>query len=235
MRHTITKALSLLGISVITALQVAAQDAPKAKVTDQEAKYKSEYAKTKEEKNEIKDKSPDLKVKDEKKETKIKGVVRPMRVIATETAELKTGETNVKVQEHVTPLPVTTKVVSEQPVVEQVPVTKPVTTTVVAKKKVYRKNVAAVRKPNTGVKYVVRTKVVRDTVFVPSAPERIVTTETEYVHDTVIVTRVDTVEKTQKVNTYTGYSVPRGNFKKVILTKDRKTGEVKMKRKEDNR
>ena len=75
----------------------------------------------------------------------------------------------------------------------------------------------AARKTNTARKYVVRTKIVKDTVFVPSPPETVVSTQTDYVHDTVLVTRTDTVVKTQTANTYAGYSVPRGDFKKVKL------------------
>ena len=92
--------------------------------------------------------------------------------------------------------------------------------------KTYHKSVA-VRRP--AVKYVTRTKLVRDTVFVPSDP--IVRTNTEYIHDTVELTRVDTFTKVQTQNTYTGYRVPRGNFKKVTLKRDKNTGEVYMKRK----
>jgi hypothetical protein len=67
MKNTMIKSLSLLGISVMMALSVAAQDVPKIKVTDDETKYKSEDLKIKDKKEkESKYKSDDVKIKDKK-------------------------------------------------------------------------------------------------------------------------------------------------------------------------
>jgi len=220
-----------MGFSLLMALSAEAQSDPKMKIGDHENKYKWEDTKTKDEKKEAKFKTEDLKRKDESKETKIKGTVRPMHMTATERTEIRTGETQVRTKEHIEPISTTSTIV-EPAAPEQVAVTKPEIQKPVAHKRVTHKRVA-VRRTSKTPRYVVRTKVVRDTVFVPSPPEKIVSTQTEYIHDTVSVTRVDTVVKMQTKNTYTGYSVPRGNFKKVILKKDKKTGEVYMKRKEE--
>jgi hypothetical protein len=235
MKNIMLRSLSLIGISLTMALSVAAQGDIKTKTGDKENKYKSEDRKIKEEKEEAKYKSTGLKIKDEKHERKIKGKVRPMQVTATERTEVKTGETQVMTKEHLEPL-TTESVVSEPATVE--PVAVPKTATVkknttrkyAASKSIHHKRIVA-RKTNMARKYVVRTRIVRDTVFVPSPPEKIVSTQTEYVHDTVLVTRVDTVIRMQTKNTYAGYRVPRGDFKKVKLKRE-KDGEVWMKRKE---
>lgn len=163
-----------------------------------------------------------------------------MRATSTVRTQLKTGETHVRTQEHLeaisaeqptTPEPV---VAAEEVTVPQVPAPKKtVVKKYTARKPVARKPVVA-RKPATTPRYIVRTKVVRDTVYVPSPPERVVSIEKEYVHDTVTVTRVDTFVKVETKNTYTGYRVPRGNFKKVKLKRDKDDGSVWMKRKEDD-
>ena len=228
------RSLSLLGVALAMALSVAAQDQPKVKMSDKETKYKSDDLKIKDKKEEEKYKTADLKVKDEGVKTKVKGMVRPMHITKTERTEIRTGESDVKVTDHILPLPTeTVETVTPVPAVTQ-QLAVPDAPTVAAKPvhhRVHRyavsKNVPAKR---VATKYVVRTKVVRDTVYVPSPPEKLVSTQTEYVHDTVSVTRVDTFLKYQKENTYTGYQVPRGNFKKVKLKKD-KDDEVWMKRK----
>jgi hypothetical protein len=237
MKNTMLRSLSLFGISLAMALSVAAQDEPKVKISDNENKYKSEDLKIKEKKEESKYKADDLKMKDEKEERKIKAKVKPMRITTKEKTEIKTGKTDVRVKEHMEPVTTITPQVSEPVVGTQEPVAVPKTT---VKKSTARKYSAAkktsapkrtaARKAKAAPKYIVRTKVVRDTVYVPSPPETIVSMQKEYVHDTVTVTRVDTVVKMQTENTYTGYSVPRGDFKKVKLERD-KDGEVWMKRK----
>lgn len=257
MKNTILRSLSVLGVSVMMALSATAQEQPKVKVNDNEAKYKSDDEKLKLQKDEAKYKSDDLKVKENGNELKIKGedlkvkandnekkvkaTVQPMHPSTTERIEMKTGETHVKATEHLTPLTeehVTVEPAPPTPVaVEQVTVAKtsadvkPAARKHVAVKSSAHKRVAA--RKTTAPKTVVRTKVVRDTVtvYVPSPPERIVSKQTEYVHDTVMVSRVDTVVRMQTTNTYSGYSVPSGDFKKVKLKKD-KDGEVHMKRKE---
>ena len=250
MKNTMLKSISLLGISVMMALSVAAQE-PKVKTTDKESKYKSEDlkikdktdkdkyktddAKIKDKEDETKYKSADMKIKNKKDETKIKGKVKPMQRSMRERTVIKTGETHVKTQEHIESLDVTPA--TEPVVAEQEPVQVPDISATVKKstvrKHTVRKHVApktaVVSKTTTPVKYITRTKIVRDTVYVPSPPETVV--QKEYVHDTVSLSRVDTVIKVQTQNTYTGYSVPRGNFKKVKLKRDKETGDVYMKRK----
>lgn len=234
MKRILLKPLSLLGLSLMLGLSVAAQDAPKVKTSEKESKYKSEGLKMKDKKEESKFKADELKMKDEKDERKVKAKVKPMRATSTTRTVLKTGETDVRTTEHMTPLelqPVPPEQVAAAPVaVPEMPVVKkPVARKTVATKRVAHKS-APVRKSGTAPRYIVRTKVVRDTVYVPSPPERIVSTE--YVRDTVTVTRVDTVFKVQTQNTYTGYKVPRGDFKKVKLKRDKDDGSVWMKRKE---
>jgi hypothetical protein len=239
MKSTILRSLSLLGLSLMMTLSVAAQDVPKVKVNDNEYKYKSDDLKVKANGEEAKYKSEDLKIKENDNETKIKGTVRPARPRTTERTLIKIGETHVRTKEHIQPIsttePGSTAVAPatlEQVAVPKTAATvkKPVTKKYAAKKSTPRKKVAA-RKTNTAPRTIVRTQVVRDTVFVPSPPERVVSTQTEYVRDTVVVTRVDTVERIQTTDTYAGYRVPAGDFKKVKLKKD-KDGEVHMKRKE---
>jgi hypothetical protein len=207
----------------------------KIKDKKDEVKYKSDDVKIKEKKDEVKYKSEEVKVKDKKDERKIKAKVTPMQKTATERTVMKTGETNVRTKEHLEPVSV--EPAEAEPTVAQavaVPeVSKPVKKTA-TRKSVAGKNTVhkptAVHKNSTRPKYIVRTKVVRDTVLVPSPPEKVVSTE--YVHDTVTITRVDTVVKTKTQNTYSGYAVPKGNFKKVKLKRDENGGDVWMKRKE---
>jgi hypothetical protein len=251
------KSLSLLGLSTIMALSVSAQSQPKIKenangetkyksddvkikTNENEQKYKSDGVKVKSNDNEYKYKSDDLKVKTNENETKIKGQVAPMRRTATERTDVKTGETQVITKEHMEPINTQTTTTVEPAAVgvEQREIPKEATAVrkVAARKTTSRPKTSptrrlAARKPSTAPRTIVRTKVIRDTVMVPSPPERVVVTNTEVVRDTVLVTRVDTVEKTQVVNTYNGYNVPRGDFKKVKLKKD-KDGNVYMKRKE---
>lgn len=234
------RSLSLLGISMAMGLSVAAQGDIKVKTGDNETKIKSEDLKIKEESAEGKFKARDLKMKDEKSERKIKAKVQPMRISATERTVIRTGETQVRTKDHLAPIaePVTATPSVPAPVaVEQVDMSKATGTVRKATSRKYaaRRSTAHKRttghKGNTARKYVVRTKIVRDTVFVPSPPERIVATQREYVHDTVLVTRVDTVVRMQTTNTYAGYRVPKGNFKKVKLKRE-KDGDVWMKRKE---
>ena len=206
-------------------------DDDKVKVKKDEIKVKSGDDKYKHKKDEIKYKTEDLKVKDEKGERKIKGVVEPMQPTLTERTHVSTGETNVTTKTHVEkmndrtviPAPVVTPPAPVAKAPEPAP-----------KKTTTRKYAARKTTPKkSGARNVVRTKVVRDTVFVPTPPETIVHTEREVIRDTVTVTRVDTVVKIQKENTYTGYSVPQGNFKKVKLKRD-DNGEVWMKRKDSD-
>jgi|GEM_PF-3608162 hypothetical protein len=207
-------------------------DDDKVKVKKDEIKVKSGDEKYKYKKDEIKYKTDDLKVKDEKGERKIKGVVEPMQPTLTERTHVTTGETNVTTKTHVEKMNDRT-VIPAPAVVPQVPVAK---APAPAPKKTTTRKYAARKttpKKSTGARTVVRTKVVRDTVFVPTPPETIVHTEREVVRDTVTVTRVDTVVKIQKENTYTGYAVPQGNFKKVKLKRD-DNGEVWMKRKDSD-
>ena len=246
MKTTMIRSLSVFCVFLMMALSVAAQEDTKMKTSDKESKYKSEDLKIKDKKDEekyksadlkMKDKkdeekykSADLKIKDKKDERKIKGRVKPMQTTMKERTEMKTGETQVRVQEH--PEPLVAPVVSEPVVQEPVAVTKipaPVKNVAVRKHTV-RKTALATRS-NKRPRYIVRTKIVRDTVFVPSPPEKVVSTE--YLHDTVSVSRVDTVIKMQNENTYTGYRVPAGNFKKVKLKRDKNNGDVWMKRKEE--
>jgi len=218
------------------AISVIAQEPAKLKANDKEAKYKSEDLKVKSKKEEGKYKATDLKMKDEKEKGKVKAVVHPMHRTMMQQTDLKTGETQVKTKEQIERIeaPVLPATPAEPTVATQLtvpeipaPVKKVAVHKHLAAKSTYRKPVA-VRKTNAP-RYVVRTKVVKDTVYVPSLP--IVTTNTEYIHDTVEVTRVDTFTKVQTQNTYTGYNVPRGNFKKVKLRKDKYDDGVHMKRK----
>jgi hypothetical protein len=236
-RNTILRPLSLIGLTLLLALSVAAQDDPKLKTSDKELKYKSEDLKIKEKKEETKIKSDDLKIKDEKDERKVKATVTPMETTSKESVEITTGETHVRVKEHAKPMnstpqvePVVTGKAPEQIAIPATTVKKTVTRKYTAKKAVARKPVIG-SKTRVAPKVIVRTKIVKDTVYVPSPPERIVTTQTEYIHDTVSMTRVDTVTKVVTQNTYSGYDVPKGDFKKVKLSKDKKTGEVYMKTK----
>ena len=251
MKNRMLRSLSLLGISLVMALSVSAQE-PKVKTNDKETKYKSEdlkikdkkdedkyksnEAKIKDKKDETKYKSEDLKIKDEKDERKVKAKVKPMKATKTERTEIKNGETHVRTTEHIAPISV--EPAAPEPVVAEQVAVPEISTTI--KKTAIRKHAVHKSIPPKAIvagktnttprpKYIVRTKIVRDTVFVPSPPERIVSTE--YLHDTVTVTRVDTFVKVQKENTYTGYRVPRGNFKKVKLKKDKDGDDVWMKRK----
>jgi hypothetical protein len=238
MKNTMLRSLTLLGISLVMALSVAAQEDSKVKTSDKESKYKSEDLKIKAKKEEGKYKAEDLKIKDEGEARKVKGRARPMQKTKMERTEIKTGETQVQTKEHMEPIePVTAEPPANEPVVgEQLtvptvttPAKKTVTHKYAASKSMHHKPTAS--RTNSRPRYIVRTKTVRDTVFVASPPEKVVSTQTEYVHDTVTVTRVDTVEKMQKENIYTGYRVPRGNFKKAKLKKNRDDDEVWMKRK----
>jgi hypothetical protein len=238
MKNRMLRSVSLLCISLMMALSVIAQEPAKLKANDKESKYKSEDLKIKEKKEEGKYKATDLKMKDEKAKGKVKARVHPMHRTRVEETDMKTGETQVRTKEHIQPV--------EEPVLPEVTPAEPTTAAElkvpetpapekkvavhkhVAKRSTYNKSLAA-RKPHAAPKYIVRTKVVKDTVYVPSEP--IVKTNTEYVHDTVELTRVDTFTKVNTENTYTGYRVPRGNFKKVKLKKDKANGDVWMKRK----
>jgi hypothetical protein len=231
MKNRMLRSLSLLCIPVMMALSVSAQQPSKLKAKDKDNKYRTEDLKIKD--KEKGGKYTDYKVT-EKDKGKVKGIVHPMNRTMYERTDLKSGETQVRTKQHIERV--------EEPLPEVTPATPIVATEVSVnpmplpeKKVAVHKRVApktmhksvAVRRP--AVKYVTRTKLVRDTVFVPSDP--IVRTNTEYIHDTVELTRVDTFTKVQTQNTYTGYRVPRGNFKKVTLKKDKNTGEVYMKRK----
>jgi hypothetical protein len=256
MKNVMLRSLSVLGIPLMMALSATAQEQPKVKVTndeykyksddvkikatEDEGKYKSRDVKVKETEDESKYKSENLKVKETEDERKVKAKVTPMRPTSTERTVIKTGETQVRTKEHILPLTspepqvpaTTTPAIEGQVAVPKTAATvkKPAAKKYAATKSTTRKRTTA-RKPATATKYIVREKVVRDTVYVPSPPETIVARQTEYVRDTVVVTRVDTVVKTQVANTYGGYRVPAGDFKKVKLKKD-KDGEVWMKRKE---
>lgn len=255
MKTKILKSLSLLGLSLMTALSVAAQDQSKVKANDNEYKYKSEDSKVKltedeakfksdERKvkvteDEVKYKSDDLKIKETDDERKVKATVTPMRPTTTQRTEMKAGETRVMTKEHLAPIStdvaqpdVPAPVVGSELAVPKTAATvaKPASPKRVAPKSAARPHTAA-RKTSTAPKTIVRTKVVRDTVYVPSPPETVVATRTEYVRDTVMISRVDTVVKVETKNTYAGYPVPAGDFKKVKLKQD-KDGEVRMKRKE---
>jgi len=62
MKNTIARSFSLMGISLMMALSVMAQDVPKEKITGKEDKYKSADLKTKDKKDKKdKYKSDDLK------------------------------------------------------------------------------------------------------------------------------------------------------------------------------
>jgi hypothetical protein len=245
MKNTMLRSLSLLGIGLMLSLSVAAQKEPKVKTSEDETKYKSENLKTKQKKDENKYKSADIKVKEKKDETKYKGDdmkmkdeddkrklkarVEPMERTRREHTVIKTGEPDVMTKQHIErvvipppePAPVVAAPIAPPKV--EAPVKKATPRKYAARK--------AAPKRNTGQKVVYRTKVVRDTVFVPTPPERVVSVEKEFIHDTVSITRVDTVFRMATENTYTGYSVPRGDFKKVKLKTD-DDGEVWMKRKE---
>jgi hypothetical protein len=243
MKKMIRKTLLLLSLPLVMSLSAVAQSEPKVKVDEKEMKYKGDDVKVKEKKDELKYKSADLKVKEKEEQTKIKGEnlkikeddeerkvkakVEPMQRTKVVETHIKTGETDVRTKRHIEPVASQTTII--QPEVVKVSAPEPAKK-VAAKKPAAKKRVVARKttKPRAGY---VRTKIVRDTVFVPTPPERIVTTNTEYIHDTVTITRVDTVIKMQTENTYTGYSVPRGNFKKVKLKQD-DDGEVWMKRKD---
>lgn len=248
MKTTMLKILFLLYISLAVATSGMAQDETKLKSNDKESKYKSkdlkvkdkkdetkykgDESKTKDKKGELKYKGDAMKVKDKKGEKKIKGKVTPMTKTMTERTETRMGKTEVRTREHMEPVVVEqpTPQPAVTPEVAVPPLPEPAAPKHVTRKTAYHR--PAAHKTNTARKYIVRTKVVRDTVFVPSPPEQIVTKQTEYVHDTVTMTRVDTVLKIQNENTYTGYRVPRGNFKKVKLRRDKATDDVWMKRKE---
>ena len=212
------------------------EDDLKVKEKKDETKYKDDDLKIKVKKDESKYKEAGLKVKDEANERKVKGEAHPMRKSMSERTVLKTGEEKVTTKEQIAPVAVETTTIEPIAAPAPVPVMATPVKKPVRKYTAHKKSTAkpvATAKPNTGVKYITRTKVVRDTVYVPSEPERIVSTQTEYLHDTVTVTRVDTVTKIQKVNTYTGYNVPKGDFKKVKLKRDKKDGTVHMKTKTD--
>jgi hypothetical protein len=222
-------------------LNVGAQEQPKEKINDHEYKYKSEDLKVKLQQDETKVKANDLKIKDNENERKVKAKVKPMRTSATERTMMKTGETQVRTKDHLAPISsesVTSEPAVPAPVaVQKVAVPKNAATVkrttarkyAASKRTANRRTVA--RKAKSSPKYIVRTKLVRDTVYVPGPTETVLAKQTEYVHDTVFVTRVDTVIRMQTKNTYSGYQVPKGDFKKVKLKRD-KDGEVWMKRKE---
>jgi hypothetical protein len=212
----------------------------KVKLQRQEDKYKGDGLKVKENENELKVKGDGLKMKENENEKKVKAKVAPMHPTSTERVEMKTGSTEIKASEHMAPI-TETQVYREPAPPTPVAVQKVTVAKSSADVKPMRKHVAskstarkrvAVRNTNAP-RTIIKTKVVRDTVtvYTPGPTERVVSTQTEYLHDTVTVTRVDTVVRMQTNNTYSGYSVPRGDFKKVKLKKD-KDGEVHMKRKE---
>lgn len=208
----------------------------KVKEKKDETKYKSDDLKVKNKKDQTKYKGDDLKVKEDDEEKKIKAKVEPLEKTSTESTEIKIGETDVKVKEQVVPIPteppVAERIMTERAVVPPPPA--PVVKKAPAKKYAAKKSTPRKRTVSNKPKTIVRTKVVRDTVYVPSPPEKEIYTQKEYVHirDTVTITRVDTVVKTQIENTYDGYNVPQGDFTKVKLKKDKDDGEVWMKRKE---
>ena len=247
MKTKMIRSLSLFCIFLVMALSVAAQEDTKVKTSDKVSKYKSEGLKIKDKKDEEKYKSADLKIKnkedeekyksadlkikDKEDERKVKAKVKPMQKTYSERTRIKTGETQVRVKEHLEQVDAAPAepepAAAEQVAVAKIPATVKKTTT---RKYTAKKAVVHTAARKTPHRYIVRTKIVRDTVFVPSPPERVVSTE--YKHDTVSVTRVDTVVKMQTQNTYTGYRVPRGDFKKVKLKRDKNNGDVWMKRKE---
>jgi len=235
MKTTMLRSLSLFIVSVLMAFSVAAQDEAKVKIKEKKDKYKSEDLKIKDNRDESKYKADGMKIKEGDGTTKMKAHVVPMNATYKSKTELKTGETNVMTKEHPTPIKAMVPepeptVVNEVQVPETpAPVTKTTTHRYVAKKTAHK---PVTRSTGPKPRYIVKTKVIRDTVYTPSAPERVVTVDTQYLHDTVSMTRVDTVIKREKENTYTGYAVPRGNFKKVKLKKDKQTDEVRMKTKE---
>ncbi len=223
MKTTFLKTLSLLGVTALMAVNASAQE-PKEKFNHHEYKYKSGDYKVKEQKDESKYKGSAYKEKVNSNERKVKKLVRPMRPTSSEETTIITGETRVTATEpsRTTIEQVTMNAAQDEAVTKTKSVRKSTTRHYAAHRSPARKHYA-VRKTKSTHKYAaVRTKIVK---------EPIVTTRTEYVHDTVFVTRVDTVMKIQRMNTYAGYRIPRGDFKKVKLKRD-KEGRVWMKRKE---
>lgn len=223
MKTTILKTLSLLGVTAMLALNATAQE-PKEKYGHHEYKYKSGNYKVKEQKDESKYKGTAYKEKENSNEKKVKKLVRPMRLTATEETSIRTGETQVTTSDpsRVTIEQTTMNTSREVATTKTKAVKKSSMRHYAAHKRPMHKHYAARKTKSTHKYAAVRTKIVRDTV---------VATKTEYIRDTVFVTRVDTVMKIQRMNTYAGYRVPRGDFKKVKLKRD-KEGRVWMKRKE---
>jgi hypothetical protein len=225
MKGTILRSVSALGLSLIISLSATAQDEPKVKNNHHEWKYKSNDLKVKLQKDEDKYKAGDLKIKENSNERKVKGYVKPMRLTKSEKVMVKTGETTVWTSPHQE-----AAMTSEDQSTTETASVKKSTTRKYAARGVHHKRTAA-RKTSSTHKYAMHKKTVRHyAAHTASQPEKIVK-QTEYLHDTVFVTRVDTVVRIERMNTYAGYRVPRGDFKKVKLKRDR-DGRVWMKRKE---
>jgi hypothetical protein len=223
MKPVMLRSLSLFGVSVILALSAAAQEEPKVKINDHEYKYKSEDVKVKLQREEDKYKTPGLKIKDNGRERKVKGWVKPMRITTTERTVIKTGETQVATTEHLAPA-----TASVEPATPKTATVKKSATRKYASRKATSQKRIAARKTNSKHRYAVHRKAVRHSA---SQPKQVAAVQTVYVHDTVFITRVDTVLRLQRMNTYSGYRVPRGDFKKVKFKRDN-DGRVWMKRKE---
>jgi hypothetical protein len=223
MKTRIFKQVLLLGATVLLSTGTFAQD-----------KYKTN-------KNETKYKTSGYKVKENKNETKIKGtLVRPKvfdkSTVVTE--ERKTGQTQVRTKETLIPLDSRT-VADEKPVVataEPIDMKTIKKSTTVAKKKSYAKarkaparKVAARKTPARKLYAAAKPQIIRDTVYIEKEPETRVVTNTEFVRDTVVVSRVDTVFRTQS---FTGYRMPSVNYKKLKLKKD--GNEIYMKKKTED-
>jgi hypothetical protein len=202
-----------------------AQSEPKVKNNHHEWKYKSDDYKVKLQKDEDKFKTPGLKIKENSNERKIKGYVKPMRLTKTEKTIVKTGETQTWTSRQDNP----TMMSDERTATETKQIRKHNTRRYAAKTSAHKR--VAVRKTSKQHKYAFHKKTMKHYAAHTTRQQTKVVKETQYVHDTVFVTRVDTVIKIQRMNTYSGYRVPRGDFKKVKFKRDR-DGRVWMKRKE---
>jgi hypothetical protein len=216
----------MLGVCLMMAASASAQQEPKEKVGKHEYKYKSDDLKVKLQKDEDKYKAGSLKVKENSNERKVKSLVKPMRISKTEQTTIKTGETQVWTSRHEAPSATN----------EETTATKTSTVRKSGGRKYAARSTAhrrtAARKTSTARKYAAHTRKARHhRTYAASQQQRVTATQPQYIHDTVYVTRVDTVVRIQRMNTYSGYRVPRGDFKKVKLKRD-KDGRVWMKRKE---
>lgn len=220
------KSLSLLSAALMMMLSAAAQQEPKEKVGHHEYKYKSDDLKVKLQKDEDKFKTGSLKVKENCCERKVKGWVKPMRVTRTEKTMIKTGETQVWTSTHPAP-DMTTNQTTET---KTTSVRKATTHRYAGRMKSHKR--LAARKTSAKHRYAAHTRKVRHyAAHSSNRQSAAVAVQPQYLHDTVFVTRVDTVVRLERMNTYSGYRVPRGDFKKVKLKRDR-DGRVWMKRKE---